>query len=82
MVEAGELACYKSLIICKLLILHTGANAENAMFASAIHVEFTLRCQVLRGQNLRCRSLLSSRQPQLVAAGRPSPACRASTRLM
>ena len=38
----GELARYRSLITGKLLILRTAINAKNAVFASPIHVEFTL----------------------------------------
>ena len=41
----GELACYKSLITGKLLILRTAVNAKSAVFASPIHVEFTLLCK-------------------------------------
>jgi hypothetical protein len=40
--EAGELARYRLLITSKLLILHTAVNAKSAVFASPIHVEFTL----------------------------------------
>jgi len=46
-VEAGELARYRLLITGKLLILHTAVNAKNAVFASPIHVEFTLHLRVL-----------------------------------
>ena len=34
---------YRLLIIGKLRILHSAVNAKNAVFASPIHVEFTLR---------------------------------------
>jgi hypothetical protein len=43
----GELARYRSLITGKLLILNTAVNAKNAVFASPIHVDFTLDVKVL-----------------------------------
>ena len=53
----AELARYRLLITDKLLILGTAVNAKNAVFASPIHVEFTLRCKV----GLRQRSFLPIR---------------------
>lgn len=42
MVEAEELACYSLLITGKLLIPHKAATPKT-VFATPIHVEFTLR---------------------------------------
>lgn len=39
----GELACGRLLITGRLLILNKAVNAKNAVFASPIHVEFTLQ---------------------------------------
>jgi hypothetical protein len=43
----GELGWGRLLIIGKLVILHTAVSAKNAVFASPIHVEFTLQSKAL-----------------------------------
>lgn len=63
-VEAGELACCRFLIIGKLLILDKANNAQNFLFAGPIHVKFTLRCKVIHGQSPKARSLMAGRQPK------------------